>query len=473
MDMSKIIRPLYSPLSESMALPIVISILSTTVIAILNRHFQLDDALIYYRYIENALNGHGLVYNIGERHNALTSPFFTYIFLALSALFGGHIHAAAIVLSASSQLFLIIALLYCLRSTLSRWQLVFVPLLVSGSYYFCIVYGMETMLYLCLSFLCFYLFEKQRWAWLGIAATLLILTRSETVFLILALGLEHRLRRMPFPEFKAYLIPALIFISHFAFNYLYYNSFFPHSANVKTTQALSGLWGEGLVFLNIDYMPGWFFAGKQWVLYLVVGSGILGLWGLRKALFPRPWLIFLALYSTFYVGFNIPNYHWYYAPYMMTLILGHIGFLRFFSQNRLQKALVAVFIIALLSANITVLHLNRSAQRPVLAYSQIGGWINKKLPLNATIGVVEIGHIGWYSKRHIIDMIGLVTPLNAEWLAERDFSSWITHYQPDYILAHNPLFPHEAGLNNPEVQKMYQLVNDFPFQGFTLWKHIE
>ena len=41
------------------------------------REYQLDDALIYLRYIKNFQEGHGLVYNPGERFNGLTSPFFT------------------------------------------------------------------------------------------------------------------------------------------------------------------------------------------------------------------------------------------------------------------------------------------------------------------------------------------------------------------------------------------------------------
>ena len=53
---------------------------------VLNRRFQLDDALIYYRYVRNALEGHGLVYNPGERVNALTSPLYTYVSIAVAAL---------------------------------------------------------------------------------------------------------------------------------------------------------------------------------------------------------------------------------------------------------------------------------------------------------------------------------------------------------------------------------------------------
>ena len=54
-------------------------------LAALNSNVHVDDALIYYRYIENFIQGNGLVYNIGERFNALTSPLYVYISILLSS----------------------------------------------------------------------------------------------------------------------------------------------------------------------------------------------------------------------------------------------------------------------------------------------------------------------------------------------------------------------------------------------------
>src|ERR1700679_3177800 len=55
------------------------------------RNFVLDDALIYARYVSNALAGNGLVFNVGERVNALTSPLFSYLILGASALLHGNL----------------------------------------------------------------------------------------------------------------------------------------------------------------------------------------------------------------------------------------------------------------------------------------------------------------------------------------------------------------------------------------------
>ena len=57
--------------------------------------FQLDDALIYLRYIKNFQEGYGLVYNPGERFNGLTSPFFTFVILLTARILLGKQPAVA------------------------------------------------------------------------------------------------------------------------------------------------------------------------------------------------------------------------------------------------------------------------------------------------------------------------------------------------------------------------------------------
>lgn len=58
------------------------------------RHFQMDDAFIYLRYVQNAIDGNGLVFNVGERFNGLTSPLYAYLLVALAWL-SGNAQAAA------------------------------------------------------------------------------------------------------------------------------------------------------------------------------------------------------------------------------------------------------------------------------------------------------------------------------------------------------------------------------------------
>lgn len=66
-------------------LEIAAILLGAATVALLWR-FTADDAFIVHRYARNALAGMGVVFNAGERINALTSPLHFFVVLALAAL---------------------------------------------------------------------------------------------------------------------------------------------------------------------------------------------------------------------------------------------------------------------------------------------------------------------------------------------------------------------------------------------------
>jgi len=68
-----------------------------------SRHFMIDDALIMARYVQNAVNGNGLVFNRGEYVNALTSPLFSYVLVGVSWLLQGNVLLAEYVYLASQR----------------------------------------------------------------------------------------------------------------------------------------------------------------------------------------------------------------------------------------------------------------------------------------------------------------------------------------------------------------------------------
>src|SRR5690554_6720800 len=60
----------------------LIPLLGIAVFTWLSRNHQVDDALIYLRYVRNVIEGNGLTYNPGEKFNGLTSPLHTYLMIA-------------------------------------------------------------------------------------------------------------------------------------------------------------------------------------------------------------------------------------------------------------------------------------------------------------------------------------------------------------------------------------------------------
>ena len=73
------------------------------VFCVRNRAFQFDDGLIYQRYLRNLLEGHGLVYNSGERFNGLTSPFYTLL-TSLVTLIARDAQAGTVIVCSISML---------------------------------------------------------------------------------------------------------------------------------------------------------------------------------------------------------------------------------------------------------------------------------------------------------------------------------------------------------------------------------
>jgi hypothetical protein len=68
------------------------------------------------------------------------------------------------------------------------------------------------------------------------------------------------------------------------------------------------------------------------------------------------------------------------------------------------------------------------------AYANLGRWIDANTPASATIGYMEIGIVGFYAKRTLIDALGLVNPGVAEHVAQRDVWWAFRHHRPDYII---------------------------------------
>lgn len=413
----------------------------------LNRGFQLDDALIYHRYVRNVLDGEGLVYNRGERLNALTSPLFTYLSIGCAALVGDVQIASTVV--AGSLLFLALCVWWRLLSRLVSPGGGFLGALLAILFPFLFrVYGMETPLFLLLIAACLYFFETRQDVWLGVACGLLVLTRGEGILLLLPLAAEHLRQRRPLPPPRAFVAPVLMLAGHMLFAKLYFGAFLPHTVAAKIHQGRSGLWGPWPPFARVSYQIDWFFDGRAFVVLLLVLFALLGAFASRRTTLVRVGGAFLLLYTAFYVFLSLPNYHWYYAPYYMFgyawagVGIGWLGRRAGSLPGRLGRGLAITALVAItgwlaIRGAASTWTAVQPAER-THAYRRIGQWLDENAPPQATVAAMEIGMIGWYSRRHIIDIVGLVTPENGRLLARRDFDGWLALHRPDFVVTHVP-----------------------------------
>jgi len=454
---------------ERIFLTVIPPFLVLAFFAFMARNSQMDDALIYLRYIRNVVEGYGLTYNVGEKFNALTSPLYTVLLVASSfvvdslqiatvTLSAGFLFAASIV---GARLFA--------RSTL---EIVITASFICSVHFFYQTIGMETTLFLFLAALSLVLY-KQNSQWFLITLALLAITRSEGVFLGLVLGADYLLRHRALPDLRILVLAIMIFLAPYVFNFWYYGEFLATTGSAKIGQGQSGLWGESAVFFRIGYFIWAFFSDSLAAAIILLIFAGYGAWSLRDKPIAVMTLLFLGLLLLFYAGFNIPGYHWYYGPFFFFgLLFACRGICDLLERLAVLSPLVfragAMLAVTGMALFMAARLISFNEIVPQQNYVDTGNWLKENTAPDASVAMVEIGLVGWYSERYIIDILGLVNPHNADYIAQREFSSWLLHYQPDYLLRHEPVWPHESSIPPLEAAGFYEQVNSFPVSGLVL-----
>ena len=457
-------------------LSIAVTALICLWLAVLMRDYTSDDALIYYRYIRNCLEGNGLVYNVGERFNGLTSPLYTYLSLAVSLLVPLSIPYTQIALGGLCFFLTCILLLPLFRDFLPRTVLLLSPPLLASSVYFYKTFGLETPLLLMLVLSALLCFARQHYTLLAIVCTLLLLTRGESLFLVIALAGTHLLLKRPQPSWRVWVIPTIILAIHFSFTLWYYGALLPNTLSAKIQQSNSGLWGTLAFMHHSPNFCSWFFGDNSLLLACLVALAVLGLLNARRNITMRIMVAFLLMYCAFYITLNIPDYFWYYGcvflGFYLLIFWGLAAIDRLLGapRNRIiqfcrSPAIICTALLLLLQ-QLAVSYTTLNGLQGHIPYKVMGEWIRDNTEPDAQVACIEIGHIGWYSRRHIIDILGLVNPYNATFIGKRDFDSWLYHYSPDYILAWEPLRPHEASVRTLRESGRYYPFHDFDFDGW-------
>ena len=450
---------------------VLIPVCAVGYFSFLARNYQIDDALIYLRYVKNFHDGFGLVYNPGEKFNGLTSPFYTYVSLACSFLFN-NLQTATIVISAA---FLVGASMLGGRLfSNGNWEALCTTVAIASFGYFYSTFGMETPMFLMLIALSLYLYKLDS-EYFVIALALLINTRFEGSFLALVMAADYLIKNRKLPDTKIMAISLAILLIPFAFNYFYYGDFLPATANAKLGQGKSGYWEGHLSFLNMNYLIKMYFSNSHISAYFFLFASAYGVYICRKERMAVVIVIFLALLLCFYVGLNLPNYPWYYAPFFYLLLIFACRGIWKLSASLLAKGMInyraLAFIVLCAATGFALTNVVSFKEKGrIEEYAKIGDWLRINTPSNASVAMVEIGTVGFYSDRTIIDILGLVNKYNADYIAKADVYGWLYHYQPDYILRHDPIWKWEASTVTLEKSGAYIPAPGFDYPRFALLK---
>lgn len=391
----------------------------------------LEDGYIYSRYISNDLHGLGLVFNAGEHVNALTSPLYSYILLAMAHIAKGHIIACEYLLFAA---FLVATC--CLAESFFAYSGMLVASMVS----FYSVIGMESTMFLFFILLSIWLVEREQYDWLPACLVLLGLVRMEGAAMIPVVAWIC-FRRNRWPSWNSCMLPLLIVVAYLGLNHYLYGNILPASSTAKIGQGKSGFWGKWPRAFLYGYRLGPDGRPAFWALLPMVAVLPFAWKRLRGTAWQQAAVPFFIILAAFYVFMNIPNYNWYYVPLTMLVVMyATAGFQTF----RWGTALVLTLAALQAADTIHLKHAGDSGAIRVTPYSAAADWLNTHTPPDATVESLEIGEFGWHLHRYLYDSLGLTRPKNADHIAHRDFASWLEEDKPDYVLYHTTRpFPFE------------------------------
>jgi len=401
-----------------------------------------DDAFITYRYAANLAAGHGFVYQNGERVLGTTTPLFALL-LAVPARAGVPPPTAAIALGILADLVTCVLVYRMFRGTWGAGPALTASFAYAVSYAAVAAcgYGMEAETFVLASAAALAAAASRRPVTAAACAGLAALIRPEGFLLAAVAGvyvLAAAGRSRPGRTGGAALTFAVITGGWFLFAWRYFGSPIPNSVLAKMGQdgVSPGQWLHFFVARNPLVVLAWVGAAA--------GAGI----GWRRRT-PAAWL--LAVWAVVYAGFFFierPPFFgaWYFPPAAMPLFVLAGAAAAFLLGGILRRprlgawlaaGLLAAAAIAVLPRALDSVRWNRTVadrvDRPLASF------VAGSTPPAAVIHASDIGYLGYYGDRRILDAAALVTPdlrrFRAEHAGEPDWDvAFVLERRPDYVV---------------------------------------
>jgi hypothetical protein len=417
--------------------------------------YYYDDPFITYRYSDHIAHGLGFTYNAGNRTLSTTTPLFTLLG-ALITLLGGQLPVVSNVIG------IICLLAGCCVFTLllpdempALWRglsgvllaLMAPPLAALGS---------EIPLQILLLLLTCLFFKIDKPIAAGSCAGLATVNRPDGAVILVALVLTYAAQKRTKDVMRAAVSFALVAIPWYLFSTVYFGSPIPATLAAKQHQShVNGGYGffRGLLttlnFIRKDCIAAYhkLLGNAEFaVMALLVVSGILATFRQRR---PPLLIIWAALYITGYTVLGVRYYTWYYAPlFSVGVWLLSTGMFALYTRIRDAKAASGYALPAIAVAAVIALSLfyvegeaiapyaNGGSYPHYKLYRTTGEWLATSTPPNATVGALQIGIMGYYAHRNVVDFAGLIEP-DVSRAGGKSYLDWATYaiqkYKPDYI----------------------------------------
>lgn len=468
-----------------------------------------DDAFITFRYSRNIVEGHGFVYNPGTRTLGTTTPLFTLLMASAGWLTGSDDYPwFALIASAAADALSAVLLALLVRRLAGHA----VPGVIVGALWAInpvsvtfAVGGMETSVAILWMVAAAFAYVAGRERWMAFLAALGVLTRVDTLLWVGPL-LAHQLlvawragrgwARVPWRSWSVFLATLAPW---YLFSAAYFGTLLSRSLSAKRVAYIVDDF-QALVRL-FQQMATPFFENKAFgvpgiavgiVLYPALAA-VGTLYVVKRQPRALPFLLYPWLYVAVFSAMNPLIFRWYLAPllppYFVAIVLGVWALAGALAEavRRPRLALTATAplgaLFVALSLNAWVLHPDHGTDRPApemawhkieLNYRRMGDILRSDYGVSETTVVAagDIGAVGYYSRAHILDTVGLVTPemsayypLDASLLAEgANYAvppAIILDYEPDYIVLMES-FVRNGLARDPAFKRLYAQARVFP-----------
>ncbi|MEO5987401.1 MAG: hypothetical protein ABIU54_12575 [Candidatus Eisenbacteria bacterium] len=428
------------------------------------RGYLTDDTFIHLQYARNLAAGQGFVFNPGEHVYGSTSPLWVAL-LADGIAVGLDGVGWSKAMGFAATLWSVGLFLQLMRRNLRMPELRALATIVWASHAWMIRWslsGMETPLAVALVLAGFVAFtEGEQWGSrplrTGSLWALAALTRPEAVFLLVLWGVflvidtdsRDGVRRL----FFGVVPPVLIYGGWLLFARVYFGTFWPNTLAAKAAggEGWAYYWATFVRQVGIVGLTDAVLAGAL-IAALVFGGG--RLWPRRfQAQRMLPW-VWVTMVPVLYILRGVPVLSRYLLPILPILSwLAWRAVERWWGGNnpdpgaRRGAAVLGVGLAALaltqnlFAYNNLVLPQVRSwttgMHRSLIPWAE---WFAAHTPPHSVIAARDIGALGFYSHRRVVDLAGLVTPKMVPILQTRSLEdatadfSFASFSRPDFLV---------------------------------------
>ena len=381
--------------------------------------FPLDDSWIHAVFARNLATGQGFSFNPGERVAGSTAPLYTILLALIYKLTGGELvwpeKILGILCQAASAVLIFLTMLVWDPRGEAKAFLAGAIVAISPPLIWASLSGMEIPAYLLLVCLGIYFYAKDRPVLMTLFWAIGVWVRPDGIFLLL-LGLALVAK----DRWNQAAVAGAVLGAFFLFNVAVGGTIFPQTVGakahlgfepVKRTWNLLREWGAlwGVPYRRTDQLehPALLLAG------IAVGAWALGRKRPLLALYCVGMPVALSLFRS--DATSGKRYILYVIPFGAILaVTGFDWLARKLVHARAATALIVVGAIALGWQGVYAARKATEYGWNVQNIDKMQGYLGR-LSYFLTqpgdrIATNDIGAIGWYSRRPIVDLVGLVTP---------------------------------------------------------------